>query len=391
VEGELRRLRQGIGLADTKIVAAQTVLHQLICGPAGPADSANQVARIQQAVRAAINDLIPDLQQYALVDFNLDASYDGETLTLRQQKLATKQGRVPKTVQRHADKAIRALAVAIASRAGPPSSTDATLRAAEPPAGGRSPGSWQEVLCAFWGLKSGGSVDVVCSEIPEALRPSYASPAHHNFLFYARFVDLDSLIYAGRSFLQAQPTVDIRELQPSQYGRRGANPLLVLGGPPYNRVFREHQNQLQVFEFEEHPAGEDDPLVVKPLANRKFGPRWTGSNELLTDVSVFVRLTFERDSRVFLAAGCLTLGVHGAARCFLHGADGARNVRYIQTLAEDRDFVLVAEVGHDGPGRTPVVPDFTKTAPLLLIARDAGGGFGDILVDNTEGKDYQEL
>ncbi len=378
VQGELQRLRQGVGIEDAGVVTRLLVLHQLICGDhAGVIDGG--VSQVQHAVRAAIDDLGPDLRRYALVDFNLDRNYSGGTLTQRQGHLAADLKCDPKTVRRHAGVALDAIAVALASGTN-------SLVAAPVPEIDRQAGTWQETLSRFWSLRSG--VEVVCSEIPEGDRPSYASPTHHNYLYYARFVDLDSLIYVGRRFVQTLPTVDVRELQPSQYGRLGTATLLVLGGPPYNRVFRQYQDQLEIFEFELRPTGQDDPLVIKPLGSRRFGPRWTRTKELLTDVSVFVRLTLTQGNKVFLAAGCLTLGVLGASMCFLHGEQGAGNVRYIDRMVEDRDFIMVAEVGRGGIDGTPNMSDLAQVPPMLLISRDERGAFEDVVIDNTGGRDY---
>ena len=393
VKDELKRLRQGWGLGNTKAVRERSpALHQLICGDLPESDDgASEVVQIQRAVRAAIAGLNPDLRQYALVDFNLDEQYPGRTLTERQEKLAAGLKCVAKTVRRRANPALDAVAVALVS-AGTQRTHVAALDM--PPIDGIEPpqaGSWQEKLCAFWGLTNGDWVDVVCSELPEEYLPDYASPEHHNYLRYAKFADLDSLIYVGRRFVQALPTIGVREFPPSWYSQGSTNTLLVLGGPPYNEVFRKFQDQqLRTVRFESRQGGEDDPLLVEPLNNRLFGPRWTSTNELLADVLVFARLTLTQGTKVFLAAGCLTLGVYGAAMCFLHGELGARNVAYIDALLGSRDFVLVAEVSRIGSvGAFPNMSDFTNVGPMLVIARDKDNEFRDILVDNTEGRDYR--
>jgi len=100
--------------------------------------------------------------------------------------------------------------------------------------------------------------------------------------------------------------------------------LVVNGGPPWNAQYRRFLPQLPYY-FAPHPLGEDDPLVVPQLGELTIGPRWTRQGELLEDLAVFTRLTLAGTTTVFLLAGCLTLGVLGAARCFLQAEHGAGN------------------------------------------------------------------
>lgn len=224
----------------------------------------------------------------------------------------------------------------------------------------------------------------MCSEIPEEERPEFASPHDRNYLRYAKFADLDSLVYVRTRFLQALATVSIRDFSPSEYYDAGSDALVVIGGPPWNAKFREFQPQLPFF-FEPHPLGEDDPLVVPLLGDRRFGPLWTPRSELLSDIAVFVRLTLSQGTTVFLLGGCLTLGVLGAAKCFLQGERGAANARYVTDLVDERDFVLVTEAARLG-GITDVA-DLPRSTPLALLARGADGRF-EVLVDNAQRRPY---
>ncbi|MGH3094987.1 MAG: hypothetical protein ACRDMV_03175 [Streptosporangiales bacterium] len=109
------------------------------------------------------------------------------------------------------------------------------------------------------------------------------------------------------------------------------------------------------------------------LGDLTIGPRWTERMELLEDLAVFTRLTLAQETSVFLLGGCLTLGVLGAAKCFLHGARGAHNARQVTDLVGNRDFVLVAEARR--VGGIADTPDLTMAEPLLLLARDDGYSF----------------
>ncbi|MCD0452551.1 hypothetical protein LO762_25690 [Actinocorallia sp. API 0066] len=146
-----------------------------------------------------------------------------------------------------------------------------------------------------------------------------------------------------------------------------------------NAKYREFLPQLP-FHFQPHPLGEDDPLVVPQLAGLTMGPSWTERSELLEDLAVFTRLTLAQGTRVFLMGGCLTLGVLGAAKCFLAGGRGSENIAYISDQVGDQDFVLVTEARR--VGGIADMADLTATKPLLLLSRDPGGDFS-VITDNT--------
>jgi hypothetical protein len=240
-------------------------------------------------------------------------------------------------------------------------------------------GAWRDTVRSFWRLATQSRVDLVCSEIPESERPAFASPSDRNYLRYARFADLDSLVYARTRLAQTSPGTYIRDFAPSEYHGGDTDTLVVIGGPPWNSKYREFLPHLPYY-FEPHEAGEDDPLVVPQLRNLWLKPRWTVRGELLDDLAVFTRLTLAQGTVVFLLGGCLTLGVLASAKCFLEGRRGARNVQYITELVGDSDFVLVNEARRVG-GITDAA-DFGMAGPLLVLARGTGGIFG-VVVDNT--------
>lgn len=377
VRHELLKLRQGPALAHpTAVLRLSRDLRRLL---AGPADAATETVQIVAALASVIENLDQHHRQYARVDFNLDDEHSYPTLTERQASLAQQLKCAAKTVRRHADRALETIAVRLLT-------SEHVTRAVTAEQVGSNNGvtRWQDEVVRFWRLTGDTSVDIVCSEIPDEERPDFASPSDRNYLRYARFADLDSLIYTRGRLVQALPSVHIRDFSPSEYYGGEADTLVVIGGPAWNTNFREFLPQLP-FHFEPHPLGEDDPLVVPCLGDRRLGPSWTAQSEHLSDVGVFVRLTLLQGTTVFLLGGCLTLGVLGAAKCFLHGERGAANVRYVTEQVGERDFVLVSETVRVG-GITDVA-DLTRAAPLLLLARAAGGPF-DVLVDNTERRPY---
>ncbi len=290
-----------------------------------------------------------------------------------------------KTVRRHSEKALATLALVIVAgedgRRAVRTVPDQPAGMSGIPAQATSPESpaWRQIVCQFWGLTPTARVDIVCSEIPEDERPDYASPRDRNYLRYAKFADLDSLIHVRARLTQACPDITIRDFSPSEHYDLDTDRLVVIGGPPWNAKYREFLPQLPYY-FQPHPLGEDDPLVIPQLDNLKLGPRWTARSELLEDLAVFTRLTVSAGTTAFLLGGCLTLGVLGAAKCFLQGERGAASIRYVTEQIGDDDFVLVTEARRMG-GMTDVA-DLTVVEPLLLLARSHNGPF-DVVVDNT--------
>lgn len=385
VKGDLKRLRQGHGLARPTSVLhtlSDPIRAHLTRGAGAESPAPDEVTLVLTQLRHAIGQLSEGERIYVEVDFNLASEHHYSTLTERQESLARQQKCAAKTVRRHADRALDTLAylLVITDSAQPANSRQGLLTGA--PASGES-GSISETagrLSGFWRLAEGSRVDIVCSEIPDDERPYYASPTDRNYLRYAKFADLDSLIYLRTRFAQISPSVTIRDFAPSEYYDTQADTLVVVGGPPWNAKYREFLPQLP-FHFEPHPLGEDDPLVVPALSGLMLGPRWTQRQELLEDVAVFTRLTLAQGTTVFLLGGCLTLGVLGAAYCFLEGERGARSVSYVSEQVGEDDFVLVTETRRIG-GITDVA-DLTAVNPLLLLARRNNEPFTTV-VDNTD-------
>jgi hypothetical protein len=121
-------------------------------------------------------------------------------LTARQESLAGLLGCAAKTVRRRSEQALEVLAFVVATtshlRDIDPGQAGLAMAASEqaqdPAAKARD---WRATLRRFWRLSAHTHVDIVCSEIPESERPTFASPHDRNYLRYAKFADLDTLIY----------------------------------------------------------------------------------------------------------------------------------------------------------------------------------------------------
>ncbi|GAA5110479.1 hypothetical protein [Haloechinothrix salitolerans] len=360
---------------------SDAVRAHLTCGAHTEPGSPDEVTLLVSTLRQAVEQLAEDERLYVEVDLNLVPEHGYATLTERQESLARRQKCAAKTVRRHADRALDTLAyLLVAADPAHPAPRHQRHPAEPGTPDGDSTAENANAFREFWRLADGSRVDIVCSEIPDDERPYYASPADRNYLRYAKFADLDSLIYLRTRFAQIAPTVTIRDFAPSEYYNTHADALVVVGGPPWNAKYREFLPQLP-FYFEPHPLGEDDPLVVAALPGLMLGPRWTQRQELLEDLAVFTRLTLAQGTTVFLLGGCLTLGVLGAAHCFLEGQRGARSISYVGEQVGEDDFVLVTEARRIG-GITDV-SDLTMVNPLILLARRNNEPFTTV-VDNTD-------
>ena len=377
IKDELKRLRQGQALArPSSVLTLSHDLRQALLGNAPQALNADeQVVAVAEILQTTIGRMEEPERLYARVDLNLAEAHSYRTLTERQESLAAELKCASKTVRRHADQALETLALMLAT--GHPSarpSLTAHASRTRP-----SDDSWQPTLLEFWGLSKGARVDIVCSEIPEDERPYFASPQDRNYLRYAKFADLDSLIHVRTQLAQLAPSTAVRDFSPSEYFESNTDVLIVIGGPPWNAKYREFLPQLPYY-FDPHPLGEDDPLVIPCMDHLTLGPKWTAQQELLEDVAVFTRLTLAQGTRVFLLGGCLTLGVLGAAKCFLLGQQGARNAQYITELIDEQDFVMVTETRRIGGFSDSA--ELHDTPPLVVLARSRAEPFA-VITDNS--------
>jgi len=383
VKRELQRLRRGEGLGhQAAVLQLSAELRAHLTGDEGSLGTAEEIVACVTTLREAIDQLDPHQRDFAMVDFNLDAEHSYPTLTGRQESFAFRRACAGKTVRRQADRMLDSLALILVTGGSDGTSRWVPHRREAPPPPPRGEGAdvpWSDVLRSFWRLFRHARVDVVCSEIPEEERPYFALPSDRNYLRYAKFADLDSLIYVRTRLTQIGPDVHARDFAPSEYHDSETDVLVVIGGPPWNGKYREFLPRLP-FYFDPHALGEDDPLVVPQMRNLTMGPRWTGQSELLEDLAVFTRLSLAQGPTVFLLGGCLTLGVLGAARCFLHGDRGAGNARYLTELVGDADVAVVTEARR--MGGIADVADLATVEPLLVLASDNNEPFS-VVLDNS--------
>lgn len=232
---------------------------------------------------------------------------------------------------------------------------------------------------AFWGWSPASTIDIVCSEIPRDDQPYFANPKDRNYLRYAKFADLDTLLYVRASIPTIIQDAQIRDFSPSEYFDSHCHSLVVIGGPPWNEVFRRYQSGLP-FRFIPNELGQDDPLRIDMLNSRELRPTWAGSEGLRCDVSVVSRL-FVNDVRVVLLAGCLTWGVLGAAKAFLDGRRAVQNINFIHSLAAENDVVVIFE--SEQVGHQIKTTALSVQRPLIVLGRESADKEFHVLLDRS--------
>ncbi len=212
-------------------------------------------------------------------------------------------------------------------------------------------------------------VDIVCSEIPGDERPYYSAPGDRNYLRYARFADLDSLVYLRSMLPRAFPKAHITDYVASEYPEREPDLLLVVGGPPWNSKSREVATDLP-FHFEPHPLGHDDPLYIHGT-DIICVPSYSPSGRVTSDVSLLSRRNIGPNRWLWLFAGCLTLGVLGACMTFLDPALADANTEWLSAHLPwaTAEFVLVFRTWK-GAGNV-ALSSFETAPPLALLARSS--------------------
>jgi hypothetical protein len=389
VRSELVRIRRAQALArPTVLLELSPQLRGYLLGDQPRhGETASQITALAAVLRNAVESVNPEDRAVLEADFNLAAEHAVPTLTERRQSLAAAKHVSFRTITRTADKALDTLTLALVTlhQAAPVPNDEIEVPRQAIQTSTEDSGHWRDELARFWGLRPSAQVDIVCSEIPQSQRPPFAHPQDRNYVRYARFADLDSLIYVRTSLACLNGDTPVRDYASSEYHEPHDSQadrqhvLIIVGGPPSNATYSQFQRHLPCG-FELHAEGEDRSLLV-PTLGLTLRPHWTPDQELVEDLAVFARLTFARGLTVFLLAGCLAFGVLVAAQCFLHRELGASNVRYAHNHAGGDDFILLTEARRFGD--ITDVPDLATAGPLLLMSRRDKTDPFTALVDNS--------
>jgi len=227
----------------------------------------------------------------------------------------------------------------------------------------------QTTIPEIWGFDRAGHVDIVCSDIPGVHRPAFAHPQDHNYLRYASFADLDSLVHLKVHLTAAFPTKQFRDFPASEYRTSDAPARILIGGPAWNQKVRDTLHYLP-FNWIQRSDEEDDTIGLHSRygVSEEFSPQADSIGNIIRDVSVAARLTDSSGRVTHLFAGCLTSGVLGAARSLLFDGVGHDNARYVLDVAGGKDYAILFAT--DVLMADGMPPKFFSRPPLYTFVRD---------------------
>ncbi|WP_406029139.1 hypothetical protein OH802_14760 [Nocardioides sp. NBC_00850] len=375
VVDRLARIRQGRGLAEpTAVLGLAETLKQTVARANGKSPTARPEDEVRigvDLIRATLLLMPDDLRQVATAQFNLSSRDLGRTLSDREEDLARDLKCSAKTIRRRGAEAVALMAHFIRSGEAEARLLEGRLMPEENSI--QAPHDPPTDLRTFWGWPQALRIDILCSEIPESERPYFAHPSDRNYLRYAKFADLDTLIYLRSQLARYLPESNIRDFSPSEYYDSQADELIVIGGPPWNSKYRELQHALPLG-FQANPLGQDDPLIDGDALHY---PEWLPDGTLQSDISLFSRITLRSGQQIKMLGGCLTAGVLGAARCFLDQAIAGPNIRWVIDQVGTADFSLAFRTPRLGSFLDP--PLLAEAGLRILYAKQPGAASFDKL------------
>jgi transcriptional regulator with XRE-family HTH domain len=197
-----------------------------------------------------------------------------------------------------------------------------------------------------WAFDDDAPITIVCPEIPEGHRGSFASPSNKNYMRAQRLGDLDALLDLYAHLKLENPGSTLRVKAAPEVQREDLNDHVVsLGGVAFNAVTRSLLRQLADFPVVQHQTGgEVDYFEV--AGRRRLEPTFA-DDELVEDVGLFARRPnpVNPNRSLSVCAGILTRGVWGAVLCFSDVVLGPKNEAYVsERFAETPSWGMLIPV-----------------------------------------------
>lgn len=219
----------------------------------------------------------------------------------------------------------------------------------------------------IWNLEGAGAVDIICSEIPDEVRPAFASHRHPNFLRYAKFADLDSLVFVHELLASRFPGLPVKDYGASESIARHEKGIL-LGGAAWNSRVERLQDCLPL-RFVDSLNEESDSLLVEVEGVRMlFETKFSATGVPDADYFLFVRLRPDHQSQLLLFCGGLTHGVLGGLKTLGHHHPGPDNAMFLTSVVSSMDEIIVVGCVDHRDGYVKV-HDFSQTPPCLVLTR----------------------
>lgn len=217
-------------------------------------------------------------------------------------------------------------------------------------------------------FNDGAPVTIVCADVPEAERPSYAAPTNLNYVRASAFADLDALLDLFGHLRAENPTEQVRIRASGELKKEEmSGHLVLLGGSVWNEATAWLSQQIGLPLKQDTVDGEEILVLDQNQKPQQFRVRRDG-NVLLEDVGVFVRAPNPQAPQytITMCNGITTRGVRGAVQCFADYQLRWRNEEYMATrFAGHASYGIVVRVEVLPMSGEPLTPDLTKARTRL--------------------------
>jgi transcriptional regulator with XRE-family HTH domain len=214
---------------------------------------------------------------------------------------------------------------------------------------------------SMWHFPDGSRITLVCNRLPGSLMPDHADPGHENYVRFAGYGDVDSLIDIYGAVKAYNPNSRVRIMLAEELRQRDvANHLVVIGGKAWSTVIPWFSRIFPVPIKAEDP-GDRGAIVVEDPDGTEHEFKYTLVNgELIDDVGFFIRGENPAAPKrtLTIVGGITTRGVHGVARCFIDAEMRGRNEDYLYPrFPEGSTYCIVMRV--PVVNRDPLTPDLS--------------------------------
>lgn len=231
----------------------------------------------------------------------------------------------------------------------------------------------------MWHYPDGARITLVCSRLPDQLRPPQASRDDLNYVRSSGLADLDTLIDIYGAVRAFNPTARVRIMAAQDLTQRDiATHLVLIGGLAWQTVEIRASQLLPIPIQPEDPAergaivvrvpgGQDEEFTY--ILTRDPG---TGRDQLVEDVGFFARGPNPQAPQrtLTICGGITTRGVHGAAKCFTDPELRGRNGEWLRPqFPEGSRYCIVMRV--PVVNRDALTPDLSREETRLFMWCDA--------------------
>lgn len=217
--------------------------------------------------------------------------------------------------------------------------------------------AWDDLRKIWSGRLSTRQITIVCPELPPNYQPKYARTGSPEFLYLARFGDLDALVEVLTLLPKLFPDAEAKYVTSKEVQRKDRQGnLIVVGGPDFNDLTADLlESQSLPFEYREKGK---DTVIYEVASGREF-PLIRKKGRVCQDYGVFARFPNPLNKRntVIMIGGLQTFGVLGAVQAFGMNAAGRKNVkRVMKRCSGSLRFVTLipVEVSGGQPSRSDI-------------------------------------